>query len=233
MVRSRLERMGIDFEIEDMKIAYLETLPRQADVEAKHKKQSGGHGQFAVAMVRFEPLARGTGYEFDSEVTGGAIPRGLIPAVGAGIEEAMSNGGRHGFPMVDLRAVCYDGKHHSVDSSEMSFKIAGSLALKQAVEQVGSAVLEPVSEVHVEVPDTYQGDVLGDLNSRRGQVFGTEPGSAAGTSVIHAHVPTSEILSYVIDLRSMTGGTGTFSAEHHDYQPLPHALLAKVVAGDD
>ena len=232
MVRARLDRMGIDFEIEDMRIAYLETLPRPADVEAKHKKQSGGHGQFAVAMVRFEPTARGTGYEFDSEVTGGAIPRGLIPAVGAGIEEAMANGGRHGFPMVDLRAVCYDGKHHSVDSSEMSFKIAGSLALKQAVEQVGSAVLEPVSEVHVEVPDTYQGDVLGDLNSRRGQVFGTEPGSAAGTSVIHAHVPTSEILSYVIDLRSMTGGTGTFSAEHHDYQPLPHALLARVITDD-
>ena len=233
VVRARLARMGIDFEIENMKIAYLETLPRPADVEAKHKKQSGGHGQFAVAMVRFEPLARGSGYEFDSEVTGGAIPRGLIPAVGAGIEEAMSNGGRHGFPMVDLRAVCYDGKHHSVDSSEMSFKIAGSHALKQAVEQVGSAVLEPVSEVHVEVPDTYQGDVLGDLNSRRGQVFGTEPGSAAGTSVIHAHVPTSEILSYVIDLRSMTGGTGTFSAQHHDYQPLPHALLARVMAADN
>ena len=233
VVRARLERMGIDFEIEDMRIAYLETLARPADVEAKHKKQSGGHGQFAVAMVRFEPMARGAGYEFDSEVTGGAIPRGLIPAVGAGIEEAMANGGRHGFPMVDLRAVCYDGKHHSVDSSEMSFKIAGSLALKQAVEQVGSAVLEPVSKIHVEVPDAYQGDVLGDLNSRRGQVFGTEPGSSVGTSVIHAHVPTSEILSYVIDLRSMTGGTGTFSAEHHDYQPLPHALLAKVKADDD
>ena len=233
VVRSRLERMGIDFEIEDMRIAYLETLARPADVEAKHKKQSGGHGQFAVAMVRFEPMARGAGYEFDSEVSGGAIPRGLIPAVGAGIEEAMANGGRHGFPMVDLRAVCYDGKHHSVDSSEMSFKIAGSLALKQAVQQVGSAVLEPVSEIHVEVPDAYQGDVLGDLNSRRGQVFGTEPGSSAGTSVIHAHVPTSEILSYVMDLRSMTGGTGTFSAEHHDYQPLPHALLAKVRADDD
>jgi elongation factor G len=233
VVRSRLERIGIDFEVEDMRVAYLETLARPADVEAKHKKQSGGHGQFAVAMVRFEPLPRGGGYEFDTEVTGGAIPRNLIPAVGSGIEEAMANGGRHGFPMVDLRAVCYDGKHHSVDSSEMSFKIAGSLALKQAVEQAGSAVLEPISEVSVEVPDSYQGDVLGDLNSRRGQVFGTEPGSTAGTSVIRAHVPTSEILSYVIDLRSMTGGTGTFSAEHHDYQPLPHALLAKVVVADD
>ena len=233
VVRSRLERMGIDFEVEDMRVAYLETLARPADVEAKHKKQSGGHGQFAVAMVRFEPLPRGGGYEFDTEVSGGAIPRNLIPAVGSGIEEAMANGGRHGFPMVDLRAVCYDGKHHSVDSSEMSFKIAGSLALKQAVQQAGSAVLEPISEISVEVPDSYQGDVLGDLNSRRGQVFGTEPGSAVGTSVIRAHVPTSEILSYVIDLRSMTGGTGTFSAEHHDYQPLPHALLSKVVVRDD
>ena len=229
-VRARLERMGIDFEVEDMRIAYLETLARPADVAARHKKQSGGHGQFAVAQVRFEPLPRGSGYEFDTEVSGGAIPRNLIPAVGAGIEDAMANGGRHGFPMVDLRAVCYDGKHHTVDSSEMSFKIAGSLALKQAVEQVGCAVLEPVSEVRVEVPDAYQGDVLGDLNSRRGQVFGTEPGSTAGTSVIRAYVPTSEILSYVMDLRSMTGGTGTFSAEHHDYQPLPHALLSRVVA---
>ncbi len=230
VVQARLKRVGIDFEIEDMRVAYLETLARNADVEAKHKKQSGGHGQFAVAMVRFEPLPRGEGYQFDSEVTGGAIPRGMIPAVGAGIEEAMSNGGKYGFPMVDLRAVCYDGKHHSVDSSEMSFKIAGSLALKQALEQVGSAVLEPISEIRVDVPDSYQGDVLGDLNSRRGQVFGTEPGAAAGTSVISALVPTSEILSYVIDLRSMTGGTGTFSAVHHGYQPLPHALLEKVLA---
>ena len=230
VVRARLQRMGIDYEVEDMKVAYLETLARRADVDAKHKKQSGGHGQFAVASVRFEPLPRGGGYEFDTEVTGGAIPRNLIPAVGAGIEEAMSSGGKYGFPMVDLRAVCYDGKHHSVDSSEMSFKIAGSLALKQAIGQAGSAVLEPVSEIRVEVPDAYQGDVLGDLNSRRGQVFGTEPGSAVGTSVIRAHVPTSEILSYVIDLRSMTGGTGTFSAEHYDYQPMPHALLARVLA---
>ena len=151
VVRARLERMGIEFEVENMRVAYLETLARPADVEARHKKQSGGHGQFAVAMVRFEPLPRGSGYEFDTEVTGGAIPRNLIPAVGAGIEDAMANGGRHGFPMVDLRAVCYDGKHHSVDSSEMAFKIAGSLALKQAVEQAGSAVLEPISEISVEV----------------------------------------------------------------------------------
>jgi len=227
---SRLERLGVGYETEDMRVAYLETLARPADVQSKFKKQTGGHGQFAVASVRFEPLERGAGYEFDSEVTGGAIPRNLIPAVGAGVSEAMAAGGKWGFPLVDLRAVCYDGKHHSVDSSEMSFKVAGSLALKEAVQQAGSAVLEPVSTVRVEVPDGYQGDVLGDLNSRRGTVLGAEPADAPGTSVIHARVPTSEILSYVIDLRSMTGGTGTFSAEHHDYQPLPAALLQKVLA---
>ena len=230
---ARLERQGIDYVTDPVRVAYLETLAARADVESKFKKQSGGHGQFAVAMVRFEPLGRGAGYEFDSEVTGGAIPRGLIPAVGAGIAEAMGNGGRYGFPMVDLRAVCYDGKHHSVDSSEMSFKIAGSLALKSAIEQVGSAVLEPVSDIRVEVPDSHQGDVLGDLSSRRGQVLGTEPGEIPGTSVIRAHVPTSEILDYVMDLRSMTGGTGTFTADHHDYQPLPSALLSRVTASDD
>ena len=233
MAQARLERQGIDYVTEPVRVAYLETLAARADVESKFKKQSGGHGQFAVAMVRFEPLGRGAGYEFDSEVTGGAIPRGLIPAVGAGVAEAMGNGGRYGFPMVDLRAVCYDGKHHSVDSSEMSFKIAGSLALKSALEQAGSTVLEPVSDIRVEVPDNHQGDVLGDLSSRRGQVLGTEPGEILGTSVIRAHVPTSEILDYVMDLRSMTGGTGTFTAVHHDYQPLPSALLSRVTASDD
>lgn len=224
---SRLDRLGISYETEPVRVAYLETLARPVDIASKFKKQSGGHGQFAVAMVRFEPLARGAGYEFDSEVTGGAIPRNYIPAVGVGIAEAMAGGGKYGFPLVDLRAVCYDGKHHSVDSSEMSFKIAGSLALKSAVEQAGSEVLEPVSEVLVEVADRQQGDVLGDLNSRRGHVLGTEPGETAGTSVIRAHVPTSEILSYVIDLRSMTGGTGTFTATHYDYQPLPVAFLSR------
>ena len=230
---SRLERMGIDYETEPVKVAYLETLAKPADIESRFKKQSGGHGQFAVASVRFEPLDRGAGYQFDSEVTGGAIPRNLIPAVGAGIKEAMSHGGRHGFPLVDLRAVCYDGKHHSVDSSEMSFRMAGSLALRSALEQSGSSVLEPVSEIRVEVPDSQQGDVLGDLNSRRAHVLGTEPGDTIGTSVVVAHVPTSEILDYVKDLRSMTGGTGTFQASHHDYQPLPAALLSKIETNGD
>ena len=230
---SRVARAGVEVETEDVRVAYLETLARPVELESRFKKQSGGHGQFAVATVRFEPLARGTGYEYDDEVSGGAIPRNLIPAVGAGIEESMANGGAHGFPIVDLRAVCTDGKHHSVDSSEMAFKTAGSLALKEAVQKAGTVVLEPVSEIWVHVPDAHQGDILGDLSSRRAQVLGSGPGDANGTTSIHAHVPTSEIMSYAIDLRSMTGGTGTFEQNHHDYQPLPAALLAKIDTGDE
>jgi elongation factor G len=135
--------------------------------------------------------------------------------------------------MVDLRAVCVDGKHHSVDSSEMAFKMAGSLALREAVKSVGTSVLEPISELWVQVPDTHQGEVLGDLSSRRAQVLGTGPGDTHGMTMIHARVPTSEIMAYAIDLRSMTGGTGTFEQRHHDYDPLPAAMLAKALAAAD
>jgi elongation factor G len=180
--------------------------------------------------VRFEPLPRGAGFAFDSEVTGGAIPKNLIPAVGAGVEEAMARGGVHGFPVVDLRAVCLDGRHHSVDSSEMSFKMAGSLALRGALEQVGTVVLEPISEIRVQVPMQYQGDVLGDLSSRRGQVLGTDHDDTGTDVTIEAHVPTSEIQRFAIDLRSMTAGTGGFEVAHHDYQPVPEAELDRVVA---
>ena len=230
---SRVARAGVEVETDDVRVAYLETLARPIELESRFKKQSGGHGQFAVATVRFEPLARGAGFEFESEVTGGAIPRNLIPAVGAGVEESMSSGGKHGFPIVDLRAVCVDGKHHSVDSSEMAFKMAGSLALKNAVKTAGTAVLEPVSEIWVQVPDSHQGDVLGDLSSRRAQVLGTGPGDTRGATMIHAHVPTSEIMSYAIDLRSMTGGTGTYEQTHYDYQALPAAMLAKINTGEE
>jgi len=225
---SRLARMGVMVETEDVRVAYLETLAAPVKVQSRHKKQSGGHGQYAVATVRFEPLARGAGFEFDSEVAGGAIPKNLIPAVGAGVEEAMGNSGVHGFPVVDLRAVCTDGLTHSVDSSEMAFKMAGSLALRNAVKQVGTKVLEPVSEITVQVPDAHQGDVLGDLSARRAHVLGTGPGDGVGITEVRALVPTSEIQKYAIDLRSMTGGTGYFHSEHHSHQNLPAALVAKL-----
>ncbi len=231
---SRIERAGVDVETADVRVAYRETLAGSVEVEGRYKKQTGGHGQFGVASVRFEPLPVGAGFEFDSEVTGGAIPRNLIPAVGAGIEESMRRGGVYGFPIVDVRAVCTDGKHHSVDSSEMSFKMAGSLALRQAIEKVGVDVLEPVSEIAVKVPNRHHGDVLGDLNSRRAQVLGTENDNDDLTT-IRALVPTSEIVRYAIDLRSLTGGTASFEVDHHGYQALPPQMVDRLerTHGDD
>ena len=227
---SRIERAGVELEIEPRRVAYLETLAGSVEVEGKHKKQSGGHGQFGVATVRFEPLPAGSGFEFASEVTGGAIPKNLIPAVGAGIEESMARGGRHGFPLVDVRAVCTGGKAHSVDSSEFSFKMAGAAALRAAIERVGVQVLEPVSRITVRVPAASQGDVLGDINARRGQILGTDADAEHDMATVEALVPTAEILRYAIDLRSMSSGAGTFDAEHHGYQPLPANLLDAVTA---
>jgi len=229
---ARVARFGVEVETEPVRVSFRETLSRPADVEGKYKKQTGGHGQFGVASVRFEPLTRGAGFEFIDEVKGGAIPKSLIPAVAAGIEEAMSRGGKFGYPVVDLRATVYDGKHHSVDSSEMSFKMAGSLAFRAAIDEVGISVLEPVSEIAVHVPNAHQGEVLGDLNSRRAHVQGTEPGDTNEMTTIRATVPTSEILRYAVDLRSMTAGTGTFEAEHYDYQPLPSHMLAGLEANE-
>ncbi|MCB0990959.1 MAG: hypothetical protein KDB16_08275, partial [Acidimicrobiales bacterium] len=221
----RIERAGVEVLTEPTSVAYRETLAGSVEVEGKFKKQSGGHGQFGVANVRFAPLERGAGFVFESEVHGGAIPKNLIPAVGAGIEEAMGRGGKHGFPLVDIAAVCVDGKYHSVDSSEMSFKMAGSLALRAAIDSVGTVVLEPVSELTVDVPSEHQGEVLGDLNSRRGQVMGSVPDGDMVS--IQAVVPTAEVQRYAIDLRSMTGGTGAFSMTHHGYQPVAEALISR------
>jgi elongation factor G len=224
---SRIERAGVALVVDDVRVAYRATLAAPVEVEGKYKKQSGGHGQFGVATVRFEPLPSGSGFEFVSEVTGGVIPKNLVPAVGAGVEEAMARGGRDGFPIVDVRAVCTGGKYHSVDSSEMSFKMAGSLALREAVDRVGIDVLEPISAMRVWVPAAYHGDVLGDLNSRRAQVLGTDT-DEAGVTTVHALVPTAEILRYAIDLRSLSGGSGSFEIDHHGYQPLPANLVDKV-----
>jgi elongation factor G len=229
---ARLARLGVSVDTEDVKVAYLETLAGPAEILARHKKQSGGHGQFAVVTVQFEPLGRNAGFEFESRVTGGAIPKNLIPAVGAGIEGALPGAGLHGFPLVDLRAVCLDGQHHPVDSSEMAFKMAGALALRSAVQEAGTRVLEPVSELSVQVPDSLQGDVLGDLSARRAKVLGTAPGDANGFAEVRALVPTAEIGGYAIALRSMSAGAGAFRRSHHSYQILPDTLVARVIDAD-
>jgi elongation factor G len=228
IVTERLSRkFGVEVETEPVVVPYRETITSQAEAEGKYKKQTGGHGQFGVAFVRVEPLERGGGFEFVDQIVGGAIPRQFIPAVQKGIEETMATGGVNGWPVVDVRVTCFDGKYHPVDSSEMSFKMAGSLGFREAMEKAGPVILEPVSKLEVTVPSAYQGDVMGDLNSRRGRVQGTEAGND-GESIVTALVPTSEILRYSIDLRSMTGGRGRFRAEHDHYDALPQHLWASV-----
>ena len=220
---ARLARMGIEVETEDLRVPYRQTVTGNGDAEGKHKKQSGGHGQFGVAYVRIEPLPRGSGFEFVDAISGGAIPRSYIPAVEAGIRDAMSDGGDLGFPIVDIKATVYDGKHHSVDSSEFSFNMAGKLAFNAAFAQANPVVLEPMARVEITVAPEYQGDVMGDLSSRRGQVQGTDAGPW-GEQVIHAIVPEAELVRYAIELRSLTGGRARFKAERVAYEILSGAL---------
>jgi elongation factor G len=226
----RLSRkFGVNVDTEELRVPYRETVTGSAEAEGKIKKQSGGHGQYAVAMLRVSPRERGSGFEFVDSIVGGAIPRQYIPAVQKGVEEAMVTGGVHGFQVVDLKVECFDGKYHSVDSSEMAFKTAAALGLREAMSKASVAVLEPVSLLTVTVPAPYQGDVLGDINARRGRVQGTTAGDH-GEQQIVAFVPTAEILRYAIDLRSMTGGRGRFTAEHDHYDVLPSHLVDKAKA---
>ncbi|HET9689624.1 MAG TPA: elongation factor G [Acidimicrobiales bacterium] len=220
-------RSGVAVDLEEVRIAYRETVAGVAEAEGRYKKQTGGHGQFGVATLRVEPLEPGAGFQFVDQVVGGVIPRQYLPAVQKGVEEAMAAGGPHGFPVVDVRVTCTDGKSHPVDSSEMSFKMAGSLAFREAVERAATAVLEPVSAVEVEVADGLLGDVMGDLNSRRGRVQGTAPGRP-GTTVVSALVPAAELVRYAVDLRSLTGGRATFTARHDHHDRLPAHLAASL-----
>jgi elongation factor G len=223
-------KFGVEVETEDVKVPYRETITGQAEAEGKIKKQSGGHGQFAIAWLRVEPMERGGGFEFVDKIVGGVIPRQYLPAVEKGVLETTEQGGVFGYPVVDVRVTCFDGKHHTVDSSEMAFKTAASLGFKDAMAKAEPILLEPVSELVVTVPETYQGDIMGDLNSKRGRIQGS--GSVGNGEVeIVAMVPTSEILRYTIDLRSMTGGRGRFVATHSHYDPVPSHLAEKVAAG--
>ncbi len=222
-------KFGVNVVTEEVRIAYRETITRTAEAEGKLKKQSGGHGQYAVCQLRVSPAARGEGSAFIDSIVGGAIPRNFIPAVEKGVLEQMALGGHHGFPVVDVKVECYDGKFHPVDSSEMAFRTAASMGLKEAMAKAGAVILEPVSLITVRVPQELQGDIMGDLSSRRGRIAGTDslPG---GVSQIQAMVPEAEIGRYVMDLRSMTGGRGTFDAQFDHYDVLPSHLVDKVAA---
>jgi elongation factor G len=222
-------KFGVEVETEDVRVAYRETINGTAEAEGKVKKQSGGHGQFAVAWLRVEPTERGSGVEFVDQIVGGVIPRQYIPAVEKGVMETAESGGALGFPIVDVRVTCYDGKAHSVDSSEMAFKTAASHGLKEAMAKAGPVLLEPVSELVVTVPEANQGDIMGDLNGKRGRIQGSASVGNGEVEIV-ASVPTSEILRYAIDLRSMTGGRGRFSAKHSHYDPVPAHLVEKIAA---
>jgi elongation factor G len=225
-------KFGVEVETEDARVPYRETITNTAEAEGKIKKQSGGHGQFAVAWLRVEPQPRGEGVSFAEQIVGGVIPKNFIPAVEKGVIDTVANGGAFGFPVVDVKVTVFDGKHHSVDSSEMAFKTAASIGLRDALGKAGPIVLEPVSELVITVPEANQGDVMGDLNSKRGRVQGSA--SLGGGEVeITAYVPTSEVMRYSIDLRSMTAGRGRYRATHSHYDPLPSHLVDKVAAAKD
>ena len=221
------KRYNVDVELRAPKIPYRETIRGQADVHGRHKKQTGGHGQFGDCRIRMAPLDRGGEFEFEDEIFGGAIPKTYIPAVEKGIREAAQKGYLAGYPVVDFKVTLYDGSYHDVDSSELAFKLAGSKAFKLAMAEARPALLEPIMKVEVVAPNEFSGDLMGDLNSRRGRIQGMEAKGAA--QLIHAHVPMAEMLTYANDLTSMTQGRGTFSMEQHDYDFVPGQLAEKIV----
>lgn len=210
------------------KIPYRETIKGKAQVQGRHKKQSGGRGQFGDCTIEMEPLPRGEHFQFVDKIVGGVIPQQYRPAVEKGIIEAMERGVIAGYPFVDLKVSLIDGSYHTVDSSEMAFKVAGSLAFKKGVVQANPILLEPIMEVEVRVPKDFVGDVMGDLNSRRGRVLGMD--SAARYEIINAHVPQSEILLYSLDLTSMTGGRGAFTVKFSHYEEVPAMIAEKIIA---
>ncbi len=222
------EKFGVEVDLHPPTVPYRETITAGIEAQGRHKKQTGGHGQFADCWVRFEPLERGEDFQFGNEVFGGSIPRQFIPAVEKGIQEVRKKGYLAGYPMVDFKATVYDGKFHPVDSSEMAFKIAGSLAFKKAMESCKPTLLEPIMDVEVTVPEENTGDVMGDLNSRRGRTQGMD--TKANMTSVKAQVPMSEMLSYEPVLTSMTGGRGSFHMEYSHYEEVPAHMAQKVIA---
>lgn len=229
VVVSKLKkRYHTEVNLKAPKVPYRETIRGKADVQGRHKKQSGGHGQFGDCKIKMEPLPRGGQFEFVNEIFGGAIPKNFIPAVEKGILEAAARGYLAGYPVVDFRVILYDGSYHDVDSNELSFKTAGRIAFKKAMEQAKATLLEPVMNVEITVPDEFAGAIMGDLNSRRGRIQGMD--NKAGSTVVRAEVPMAEMLTYGTDLTSMTQGRGSFTMEMAHYDVVPSALQEKIVA---
>jgi elongation factor G len=222
------DRFGAEVNLKPPRVPYRETIKGKAKAHGRYKKQTGGRGQFGDCQIEIEPLPDGQGFEFENAIKGGVIPTGLIPAVEKGIVEAMSRGVIAGFPMKGVKVRLFDGSYHSVDSSEAAFKVAGSMAFKEAAEKASAVLLEPMMTVSVSVPESSVGDVIGDLNGRRGRPLGMEP--KGGMTEVKAEVPMAEMLSYAPDLRSITGGQGDYTMEFARYEEVPAHLAQKVIA---
>ena len=229
VMTDRMKRkFGVEVVTHPVRVPYKETLRSKAPGLGRHVKQSGGHGQYGIAHIEVEPLDRGAGFEFVNKIVGGAIPSQFIPSVEKGVVKAMAEGVT-GHQMVDLRVTLHDGKYHTVDSSDMAFQIAGSLAIKDAAEKAGVVLLEPIVDVEVTVPESLTGDVIGDLNSKRGRVLGMDP-TGTGKTKVHASAPQAEMTRYSIDLRSITGGRGVFTMRFSHYEEVPSHIADKVIA---
>ena len=227
-VEKMRRKFGLEVNLKTPKVPYKETIKGKTTIQGRYKKQSGGRGQFGDTWMDIEPLPRGSGFEFVDRIVGGVIPHQYRPAVEKGIVEAMAEGVVAGYPVVDLRVSLVDGSYHTVDSSEMAFKIAGSLGFKKGVLECQPTLLEPIVNISIEIPDEYMGDVIGDLNSRRGKVLGMD--SPGHHQIIKGQVPLAEILKYAPDLRSMTSGRGTFTYEHSHYEEVPSYIAEKIIA---
>lgn len=223
-----LRKFGVNVRIETPKVPYKETITNSARAEYKHKKQTGGHGQYAHVFLELEPLSRGTGCEFSNRIVGGAVPKNYIPAVEKGVLEALHEGVMAKYPVVDIKATLYDGTYHTVDSSDMAFKIAGAHALRKGLSEGQPVLLEPIMSMRITVPESFTGDIMGDLNSKRGKVMGMTP--QGGWNVIEAQAPLPEVQRYAIDLRSMTQGRGNFQMEFSHYEEVPAHVAQRVIA---
>lgn len=220
------EKYSIDVKIKDLKIPYRETITGKSDVQGKHKKQSGGHGQYGDVKIRFEPSKEG--FEFTEELFGGSVPKTYVPAVQKGLEESMIKGVLAGYPVTNIKAVLYDGSYHEVDSSEMAFKIAASIAFKKGMEEARPVLLEPVMSLEIIVPEENTGDIMGDISKKRGRVLGMES-YKGGKQLIKAEAPEAEIFKYAIDLKAMTQGMGYFSMKFKDYEQVPQEIAEKII----
>jgi elongation factor G len=227
IVEKLKRKFGVEVNLKTPKVPYKETIKGKAKVEGKLKKQTGGRGQFAVAWLELEPLPRGQGFEFVDKIVGGVIPRQYIPAVEKGVVEAMEGGALAGYPVVDVRVIVFDGKYHDVDSSEQAFKIAASKGFKSGVLQANPVILEPIMNLEVIVPEDCMGDVMGDLNARRGRIMGMD--ARGGNQVVKAQVPMAEVLKYASDLTSLTSGRGLFSVELSHYEEVPAGIADKII----